>query len=342
MAKKRSSSSESGDIEDSILKQWGDIITDVAYLSERRNKIINTTPQLDVSLGGGVPEGSFMLIGGPPGLGKSSLSLKVAANAQKIDSDYGRRDIYYFDIEGRLKIRDVQIKDLDLSPERFKIITSKPGHILYGEDFIDIGEKLIHNRPGSVFIFDSFSALCCRERTEGDIGDRVRDSAPLLLSNFCKRIAQVIPVNKSIVIGITHIIANQGTGHKTWSEAGGNKVKYQADIKMRGTHFERWEVGETLVGQKIHWEIEKTALTMPPSKTISYLRYGEGFDEFKEIIDLAEGCNIVKKKGAWYSFSDAELSDKQYQGIENVRLALIENPDLYAKIKAEVFKIYKF
>lgn len=42
-------------------------------------------PELDLVLGGGVVEGSLVLIGGSPGIGKSTLLLKIASNLAKDD-----------------------------------------------------------------------------------------------------------------------------------------------------------------------------------------------------------------------------------------------------------------
>ena len=39
--------------------------------------------ELDIVLGGGVVEGSLILIGGSPGIGKSTLLLKIASNLSK-------------------------------------------------------------------------------------------------------------------------------------------------------------------------------------------------------------------------------------------------------------------
>lgn len=331
-------------IEESIIKDFGEVIDTANFLSERRNKIINVSPNLDVALGGGIPEGSFVLIAGKHSLGKSSLALQIAANAQAIDSDYGPRDVYYFDIEGRLKTRDLKGQPkLDISPERFKIICSKEGSILTGDSFLDIGEKLINSKRGCVFIFDSFSAICTAGRMESKMGDRYRDDAPLLLSNFCKRISQVIPVNKSIVIGINHIIANQGMGHKTWLEASGQKVQYQADVKLVGQYFKPWEQGSegNLVGNQIYWAIEKTALGMPPSEVQSWLRFGYGFDEYKEIVDLGIGCGSIFRSGAWCSLVDTEkYGEIKVQGIDNLRDELFNNPKVFNELKKEVMSRY--
>jgi hypothetical protein len=51
----------------------------------------------------------------------------------------------------------------------------------------------------------------------------------------------VIKVKNSIVIGITHQMANQGNGPSKWAEASGTKIQYLADMKLRATHMETWE-----------------------------------------------------------------------------------------------------
>lgn len=324
------------DIENLIIKEFGEVLTSADYVKTLRSKIIPVTPKLNIILGGGIPDGSFVIISGPPKGGKSSLSLQIAGNAQKIPSDHGDRCVYYFDIEGRIKYRDLSgNKNLNLNEDRFKLIQSKSGNILTGDKFIDIAEKLINTRPGCVFILDSLSGICTQGRQEGNIGDRVRDDAPLLLSNFCKRISQVIAINQSIIIGITHRIANQGTGHQKWIEASGTKIQYQGDVKLACKYFRPWTTTDDVqIGQEVMWECVFSALGAPGKETNSWLKYGEGFDETQELIDLGIDLGFITKGGAWFSFGENKL-----QGMDKLRGFLIENNESFNKLKEQIMSI---
>lgn len=335
---KKKITDDSVDIEDKIIKEFGDCIKNADYVKNLRHEVIPTTPKMDIMLGGGVPTGSFVVITGPPKVGKSSCALQIASNAQKIKSEWGDRCIFYFDIEGRIKSRDLfGIKGLDLSDDKFKLIQSSPGHILWGDSFIDIAEKLIHNKPGCVFILDSFSALCTQSRAEADIKDRFRDDAPLLLGSFCKRISQIIPINQSIVIGITHLIANQGgIGHSPWLEASGRKIQYQADIKLKATHSAVWKESETIVGLESHWECGTSAIGPPGGKTTTWLRFGEGFDTIRESIEIAIDLGFIKKTGAWFEYE----KDKA-QGIEKLRQFFVEKPESFADLQNKIKSIFQ-
>ena len=79
------------------------------------------TTKLDIALGGGVPEGSLFIMTGPEKIGKTLTALTFCANAQKRN-----RQIYYGNIEARLRKRDIEgIKELDSTPEKIKIIGEK-------------------------------------------------------------------------------------------------------------------------------------------------------------------------------------------------------------------------
>lgn len=336
MSKKKSD--DTIDVEDKIIKEFGNCIKNADYVKSLRNEIVHTTPKLDIILGGGIPTGSFVVITGPPKSGKSSCCLQIAANAQKIPSNYGNRCIYYFDIEGRIKSRDLLgIKNLDLSEDKFKLIQSSPGNILWGDSFISIAEKLIHAKPGCVFILDSFSSLCTQSRAEADIQNRFRDDAPLLLGSFCKRISQIIPINQSIVIGITHLIANQGgMGHSPWLEASGRKIQYQSDVKLKATYAEVWKESETIVGLASHWECSTSAIGPPGGKTTTWLRFGEGFDSVKEYIEIGMDLGFVKKSGAWFEYENTKV-----QGIEKLRQTFVDKPDLLTELQSKIELIFK-
>jgi len=320
MAKKVQSLEER--LEEEGLLVGGDCIVDSP------TRVVPVSPAIDLMLGGGIPEGCLCIITGPPKVGKTTTCLAFAGNAQlpENDSEFGPRKVYFFNVEGRIKDRDLKgIKNLIRDKSRFKVIKSKPGKILTAEEYISYCEELINTEPGSVFVVDSFSALCTSGEMTADIGERYRADAPVLLARFCRRISNVLPVNKGILLGVTHIIANQGRGMKTWIEASGRKLQYQVDVKLNATYCKGWMSGETQIGQEIYWQCETSALGPPGSKCIGMLRYGDGLDQEAEIIEIALDLGIIKKAGAWYKFPNGE----QGQGKVKTADLLVANADLF-------------
>ena len=335
---KKNPEQSSGEENDTVLKElekeFGDIFTSAHEFADKKKIVIPMSPKIDMSLGGGIPEGSLVLLTGPKKCGKTSSALHFAGIAQQMEytSDLcpNGRWVYFFNIEGRFKTRDLEgIKTLNW--DRFKVIESKPGNILTAEKYISIGEKLINTKPGAIFVFDSFSQLCTAGEREADIGDRYRADSPLLLARFTRRIANVIPINKCVVVGITHMIANQGMGHSLYSEASGNKIQYQADVKLRCTHHQPILVGETQVAQNNNWICEFSAIGPPGAKTTSILRYGYGLDKEAELLDICSDLGIITKGGAWYTFPD----ESKYQGQEKASQALRDNPGLYTELEGQ-------
>ena len=58
------------------------LISDITYSKEKR--IITNNTELNRGLGGGVVPGSLVLIGGDPGIGKSTLLLQFALNSSDL------------------------------------------------------------------------------------------------------------------------------------------------------------------------------------------------------------------------------------------------------------------
>lgn len=335
--KKETKTEAKSGVEADIQKEFGDVIVSGNHVASRPSTVIPISPKLDILSGGGIQEGSFVIPTGPPKVGKTSMTLDFSGTALDVPSDYtDNREVYFFSIEGRLQPRDL-LGIKHLAPhidKRFHVIQSNKDRILNGEDFLDIGERLINEKPGCVFIFDSFSQLCSSSRRSAEIGARFRDDMPLFLANFCKRVCNVIPVNGSIVFGITHLIANQGNGHATWSEASGRKIQYAVDYKFKASYCEPWKSGESHVGQKVHWECHCSPLHNGPcvTKTTSYLRYGHGIDKGAELLEICVDLGIVKKAGAWFKMPDGT----QAQGIEKASSLLNEDKNLYNELDKQV------
>lgn len=319
------------DVEKALEKKFGkDIFMAGDQLLEKELTIVPVSPALDMILGGGIPMGTFVVITGKPKLGKSSLCLHFAKNAQNMGFK-----VYYFSVEGRLKKRDLEgIRGLKTDKDSFEIIASQKGTILYAEDFLEILNSYITTKENCVFIVDSISQLCSKARKKNEIGDRFRDDTPLLLADMTKRISNILPVTNNILICITHLIANQGgMGRSQWSEASGQKIQYQADIKLKGLYTEQYKTGEEQVGQIIHWECGTNALSVPPCKKAqSLLRYGYGIDCEYEILNLCIDIGLVEKGGSWITFANGEKK----QGIEKARQYLVDNKDEYNNLRSQV------
>jgi recombination protein RecA len=327
-------------LKEDVIKSFGDdiIVTGNAIL-DKKSVIIPVSPSLDILLNGGIPEGSFVVLTGQPKCGKTTSSLDFAATAQqeKYKGDLKNpREVYYLNIEGRLKKRDLEgIPGLTL--ERFHVIGSQQGKILHAEEYLQIAEKIINEVPGSVLIIDSYSALCTEAEITSEMDKMQRADGAKLLAKFCRKVANVIPVNKNIVIGITHLMGNPTGYGAEFKEKSGQAIAYQTDIKLRAKSFKPWTLGvdNTQIGQEIEWQVICSALGPPGGNITSYIRYGQGIDKYTEAIILGSDMGLIHKGGAWYTLNCVEDKPK-FQGTEKVRQYLVDHPEVYTQLVASI------
>lgn len=327
-------------LKEDVKKNFGDnIMLSGNAVIDRQLINIPVSPSVDVILNGGIPEGSFVIFTGQPKCGKTTTSLDFAATAQKEEyrGDLPKpRHVYYLNIEGRLKKRDLEgIPGLDL--ERFSIIGSQQGKILHGEEYLAIAERIINEEAGSIVIIDSYSALCTEAEITSSMDKMQRADGAKLLAKFCRKVANVIPVNKNIVIGITHLMGNPGYGTVEWKEKSGQAIAYQTDVKIKAKYFKKWALSDSTpqIGQEIEWEVLCSALGPPGGTIKSYIRYGSGIDKEMEVLNLSIDLGFISKGGAWYTFS--QLEDKpKFQGLEKTRQYICDHPEVYKSLWTQV------
>jgi recombination protein RecA len=284
-------------------------------------------------LGGGVPEGSLFILTGPEKVGKTVTALTFCANAQAL-----KRKVYYGNIEGRLRKRDIEgIAGINMDPEYLEIIGSTQGNILSAEKYLSIFDQLIHTQPNCICIVDSFSALASDAELTGDLSDQQVMSVQKVLAKFCRRISNVLPINKVTVVGITHLMANInkfGRG-KTKVEKSGTALKYQVDVKLHASHLTPILQGETQIGQTVHWQVVTSAIGPPGQKVASHIKYGRGIWKEMELADLLVDFGLVQKSGSWLTLPNEE----KLQGKNNLAAYLEENPNEYLKFENDIFSM---
>lgn len=333
MAKKKISTEG---VINSLIKEHGEVFLDPQEVLDKKRDVFSLSPKLDIALSGGIPSGCWGIISGLSKLGKSTLALKICAEAQKVG-----RKCYYQDVECRLEKKNLLgIPGLDLNPDKFQVVKSTKGNILTAEKHLDIAENLIKNEEGIILVLDSSSALCSTQEYESDMEDVIgRNHGPKLLAKFTRKLAQLVPTQDVLVIIIQHLMANTSGYGSPWLEDGGNKIFYQADFKLRGVSYSKWEENNQQVGQVVNWHIIAAALGQPGAKVQSYLRFGQGVDEVMELIELACEVGVITKGGAWFNLDFLETPEK-IQGQTNVWKRLKDSPDDLKSLKEKVNEIY--
>jgi len=305
-----------------------------SYILERETLVIPVSPALDINLGGGIPEGSVVVISGPEKLGKTSLALKIMANAQKL----GRIGVY-IDIEHRLKSMNLTgIKGLDLSEDKFKLVRSSEGSLLCAEQSLEIAEAALSDFPGCVLIIDSLSSLYSKAQVDNELGKGFSVQARKVETDFFKRIPASLSINHNIVIAMAHIRQNMGKHGGTY-ESMAAYTQYAQDVKLKvgrpgfnsGIDFE-WNSGTKRIGHRVQWTVANSALSAPGGKCIGYLRYGIGIDDIAEMLELASELNVIQKSGSWMNFPSGEKA----QGFDKAYNYLAEHPEEYVSIEKSV------
>ncbi len=282
---------------------------------------------LDIALGiGGLPRGRVVEIYGPESSGKTTLTLSVIAEMQKVGGTAAFIDAEHaLDPQYAAKL-GVNVPDL---------LISQPDT---GEQALEITDMLVRSGSVDIVVIDSVAALTPRAEIEGDMGDSHMGLQARLMSQALRKLTGNIKRTNTMVIFINQIRMKIGVmfGNPE-TTTGGNALKFYASVRLDIRRIGAIKRGDEIVGSETRVKVIKNKVAPPFKKAEFDILYGEGISREGEIIDLGVDLKFVEKAGAWYSYNGEKIG----QGKDNSREFLKENPAIADEIDAKIRASFK-
>ena len=277
---------------------------------------------LDVALGvGGLPRGRVVEIYGPESSGKTTLTLQVIAEMQKLGGVCA-----FVDAEHALDTQYAQKLGVNLTD----LLISQPDT---GEQALEIVDALVRSGSVDLVVVDSVAALTPRAEIEGDMGDSLPGLQARLMSQALRKLTGTINRTNTLVIFINQIRMKIGVMFGSpETTTGGNALKFYSSVRLDIRRVGSLKKGDEVIGSETRVKVVKNKVA-PPFKQAEFdILYGEGISREGEIIDLGVECNLVEKSGAWYSYNGEKIG----QGKDNSREFLRQNPAIAIEIENKV------
>ena len=279
---------------------------------------------LDVALGvGGFPRGRVVEVYGPESGGKTTMTLHVIAEAQKlggiaafIDAEHALDPIY----ARRLGV------DVD------NLLVSQPDN---GEQALEIAQTLIRSGSVDVIVVDSVAALVPKAELEGDMGDPSMGLQARLMSQALRKLTGIVSKSKTCLIFINQIREKIGVmfGNPE-TTTGGRALKFYASIRLDIRRVQAIKEGDRVIGSRTRGKVVKNKVAAPFREAEFDILYGEGISREGDLIDLGVDKGVLEKSGTWISFNGERMG----QGRENARVFLKENKDIREKLETVLRK----
>ena len=277
---------------------------------------------LDIALGvGGLPRGRVVEIYGPESSGKTTLTLHVIAQMQKIGGTCA-----FIDAEHAL---DVQYAE-KLGVKLDELYLSQPDT---GEQALEITDSLVRSGAVDLVVIDSVAALTPKNEIEGDMGEAMPGLQARLMSQALRKLTSSINRSKTLVIFINQIRMKIGVTYGSPEvTAGGNALKFYSSVRIDIRRKQSLKKGDDVFGSETKVKVVKNKVAPPFKEATFDILYGEGISYEGELLDIGSDLNIVDKSGAWYAYEGTKIG----QGRDNARAWLRENPDKALEIENKI------
>ena len=302
----------------------GSIMRMDGSLTHNIEGISTGTLSLDLALGGkGLPRSRVVEIYGPESSGKTTLTLHVIAEAQKIGGVAA-----FIDAEHALDPSWARRLGVNLD----ELLVSQPDT---GEQALEICELLVRSNAVDVIVIDSVAALIPRAEIEGEMGDTHVGLQARLMSQALRKLTGAISKSKCVVIFINQIREKIGVmfGNPE-TTPGGRALKFYSSVRIDIRRTATIKDGDVAVGNRTRAKVVKNKIAPPFRQAEFDIMFDEGISASGDLIDLAVEENVVQKSGSWFSFGEVRLG----QGRENSKQFIRENADLFAEIKRLVLE----
>lgn len=277
---------------------------------------------LDIALGiGGLPKGRIVEIYGPESSGKTTLTLQVIAEAQKMGGTCA-----FIDAEHALDPQYAQ----SLGVNTDDLLISQPDT---GEQALEICDMIVRSGAVDVVVVDSVAALTPKAEIEGDMGDSHMGLQARLMSQALRKMTGNIKNAEVLVIFINQIRMKIGVMFGSpETTTGGNALKFYASVRLDIRRIGAIKEGDEVVGNETRVKVVKNKVAAPFKQAEFQIYYGKGISRNAEIVDLGVQYGFIDKAGAWYSYQSAKIG----QGKANVIKYLEEHPEMAQAVEAQI------
>jgi recombination protein RecA len=279
---------------------------------------------IDAALGvGGFPRGRVIEIYGPESGGKTTLTLQVIAEAQKLGGQAA-----FIDAEHALDPIYARRLGVDVD----NLLVSQPDH---GEQALEIAEALIRSNAVDIIVIDSVAALVPKAELEGDMGDPSMGLQARLMSQALRKLTAIVSKSKTCLIFINQIREKIGVmfGNPE-TTTGGRALKFYASMRVDIRRIQAIKEGDRVVGSRTRAKIVKNKVAAPFREAEFDILYGEGISREGDLIDLGVDKGVLEKSGTWISYGGERMG----QGRENARVFLKEHTDVRDKLENAIRK----
>jgi recombination protein RecA len=280
---------------------------------------------LDIALGiGGLPRGRIVEIYGPESSGKTTLTLEVIAQCQKlggtaafIDAEHALDPIY----AGKLGV------NVD------ELLVSQPDT---GEQALEVADIMVSSGGIDILVIDSVAALVPKAEIEGEMGDHHVGLQARLMSQALRKITGNVQKSGTLVIFINQIRHKIGVMFGSpETTAGGNALKFYSSVRMDIRRIGTVKDGDEAVGNETRVKVVKNKVSPPFKQAEFQILYNKGINRLGELIDKGSDLDIIEKAGAWYSYNGEKIGQGKANSIEFLQ----ENPKLLETIEKQVMEV---
>ena len=298
----------------------------VMRMGDKRHEKIPAIPTgslgLDIALGiGGLPRGRIVEIYGPESSGKTTLTLEVIAQCQKLGGTAA-----FIDAEHALD--PIYAEKLGVNVD--ELLVSQPDT---GEQALEVADIMVASGGIDILVIDSVAALVPKAEIEGEMGDHHVGLQARLMSQALRKITGNVQKSDTLVIFINQIRHKIGVMFGSpETTAGGNALKFYSSVRMDIRRIGTVKDGDEAVGNETRVKVVKNKVSPPFKQAEFQILYNQGINRLGELIDKGADLDIIEKAGAWYSYNGEKIGQGKANSIE----FLEQNPKLLKTIEKQV------
>jgi recombination protein RecA len=279
---------------------------------------------IDLALGVmGVPRGRIIEIYGGESTGKTTISLSILAEAQKMGGVCA-----FIDAEHALD--PDYAKRIGVNTD--ELFISQPDS---AEQGLQIVESLVRSGEVDIIVVDSVAALVPKAEVAGEMGELQIGLQARLMSQALRKLSGIVSKTKTIIIFINQTRMKIGImfGNPE-TTPGGLALKFYSSVRIELRRIAQIKVGENIVGNRVKAKIVKNKVAAPFKVAEFDIYYNEGISRASEAINLGTKEGLIKKSGSTLQYGDIKLG----VGMEKAKEFLKENPKILKDLQKEIIE----